>query len=252
VTPKLRVVVVDDEPLAREAVREALARCGDVEVVGEAGNGLDALETITAAAPDLVFLDVSMPGIDGFGIVRALELTPPPLVVFVTAYDEHALRAFDVEALDYVLKPISDDAIGRTVVRARERLAGERSGMGERLQEALSRLRPHGEESFLAGGTGGKWVVVKSTEILYAAAADNYVQLVTERGESLLRGTLKALETRLDPARFVRVHRSFLVDLERVRELRPLPNGDYELALDGGRTVPMSRSYRDAVLARWR
>jgi len=247
---RLRVLIVDDEPLARAAVRDVVGARDDVEIAAECGSGAEALEAVAAHRPDLMFLDIRMPGLDGFGVARALEPSTSPLVVFVTAFDERAVEAFELEAVDYVLKPFEDERLHRAVERAKERLGADRTAVAERLRAALDRIAPRGDEQFLAGGAGGKVVVVPSSEIHYVDAADNYVRLHTGRGEALLRETLTALEARLDPARFARVHRSCIVDLKRVRELRPLPSGDYEILLEGGAVVPMSRTYRDSVFRR--
>jgi two-component system LytT family response regulator len=250
VTPRLRVVIVDDEPLAREAIREALRSRSDVEIVAECGNGTDALATIAAVLPDLVFLDVQMPGLSGIEVARALARGPMPFIVFVTAYDEYAVRAFEFEALDYLVKPVDDARLGQCVDRARRRQAKDPAQLAEKVRAAVERLAPQGQRQFLAAGPQGKVVVVQSEDIQYVEAADNYVRLHTSHGVPLLRETLKSLEQRLDPERFVRVHRSCLVDAQRVREMRALPSGDYELVLEGGVTVPMSRTYRDAVFAK--
>jgi two-component system, LytTR family, response regulator len=247
---RLRAIIVDDEALAREAIALVLLRRRDVEIVAECGNGADALEAIATHAPDLVFLDVRMPGLDGLEVAQALDMTPMPFVVFVTAYDEYAVRAFEVEALDYLVKPVDDERLNQCVDRAAKRRAGEDRHLAERIRAVVGQIAPRGSQQFLAAGPGGKVVVVRSEEIHWIEAADNYVRLHTARGVPMLRETLKSLERRLDPERFVRVHRSCLVDALRVREMRALPSGDYELVLDGGATVPMSRTHRDAVFAR--
>jgi two-component system LytT family response regulator len=249
-TERLRVLIVDDEPLARAAVRDVLRTRDDVEIIAECGSGEEALASVSALRPDLMFLDIRMPGLDGFAVVRALDSAAAPLVVFVTAFDQHAIDAFELEAVDYVLKPFEDDRLHRAVERAKGRSAGERAAVTEALRAVLDRITPRGEEQFLAGGVAGTVIVVQASAIHYADAADNYVRLHTSQGVRLLRETLSALETRLDPSRFARVHRSFIVDLRRVRELKPLPSGDYELQLEDGAAIPMSRTYRDAVFRR--
>jgi two-component system, LytTR family, response regulator len=247
---RLRTIIVDDEPLGREALLEALRHRADVEVVAVCTNGAEALAAAAELSPDLMLLDVQMPAVDGLTVARSLNGHPPPFVVFVTAHDEYAVRAFELEALDYVLKPIEDDRLNDCLDRVKRRHAAQRHESADHLRLALERLAPRGQEQFLVNGPGGKVTVVAASEIEYVTAADNYVRLHTSRGAPLLRGSLKSVGERLDPERFVRVHRSCLVDARRIREMRTLPNGDYELLLESGTTLPMSRNYRDAVFAK--
>ena len=249
----LRVVLVDDEPLVRRGIRAFLAEERDVEVVGEARNGAEAVSAIEALSPDLVFLDVQMPGLDGFGVVAEVGLDRMPAVVFVTAFDEYALRAFDVHAVDYLLKPFDEPRFRTALARARQRVgarAGDRSSPD--LAALLAELRPRAEyaERLLVKGNE-RVVVVSVDDVDYVEAADNYVRLQTRGGRHLMRETIKGLEARLDPRRFARIHRSTIVNLGRVRELQPLFNGEMAVVLKDGTTLTMSRGYRDAFVERF-
>ncbi|HEX2190413.1 MAG TPA: LytTR family DNA-binding domain-containing protein [Longimicrobiaceae bacterium] len=248
----LRVLVVDDEPLARRGILARLRRAGGVEVVGECASGREAVDAIRGLAPDLVFLDVQMPGTDGFGVVEAVGPERVPEVVFVTAYDEHALRAFEAQALDYLLKPVDDERFARALERARRRVEERRHGaLGRRVAAALAEAgaaappsapeRP--AERFLVR-RGGRVQVVHADEIDWVEAAGDYVSLHAGGATHLLRETMAALEARLDPARFLRIHRSTIVNVERIRELHPHFNREYVVVLRDGTRLKLSRSYR--------
>jgi two-component system LytT family response regulator len=257
-TTPLRVLIVDDEPLGRRGIRARLNRAGGVEVVGECASGREAVEALRrladAGAPaDLVFLDVQMPELDGFGVVEAVGREAMPVTVFVTAYDEHALRAFEAAALDYLLKPIRDDRFEQALERARRRVSerGE-SALGRSVASVLreaDRRRPEApagaapDARFLAE-RGGRVLVVHADAIDWVEAAGDYVQLHAGRNVHLLRETMARMEERLDSHRFVRIHRSSIVNVERVRELRPLANRDYAVVLESGTELRLSRSYR--------
>lgn len=225
----IRALIADDEPLAREALRDALA--GAAEIVAECANGLEAAEAIERLRPDVAFLDIEMPGLDGLAAVRAVD--HPPAVVFVTAHDDYAVEAFALEAVDYILKPIDERRVAEALRRVRER-------------------RPRKAPGHFIVGSRGKLVVIRAAEIRYLESAGNYVRLHTASASPLLRGTLAGVEGRLDAQRFVRVHRSFIVNVAAIAELRPTPSGDYEVILRDGAKVPMSRTFRDAVLAKLR
>ena len=253
----MRILIVDDEALAREAVRLALGGLADVEVVGEARDGLEAVAAIEALAPDLVFLDVQMPGVSGVEALLAMAPERRPGVVFVTAHEQFAIRAFELDAVDYVLKPFDDERIRAALDRARRRMdapaPAERPDAAQ-LELVLRRLagRDAGDrwqQRFLAG-SGGKLRLIRASEVAWIEAEDNYVRLHTAGGGALVRDTMKRLEERLDPERFVRVHRSAIVAIAQVRELRPLPSGDYDVVLANGATVTLSRGYRDEALRR--
>ena len=253
----LRVLLVDDEPLVRRGIRAFLADEREVEVVGEARNGTEAVSAIDAHAPDLVFLDVQMPGLDGFGVVAEVGLERMPAVVFVTAFDEYALRAFDVHAVDYLLKPFDEPRFRTALARARERIAARARSApapapAPELAALLAELRPRAEYAERLLVKGNERVVVVAVDDLDSVeAADNYVRLQTRAGRHLMRETIKGLEARLDPRRFARIHRSTIVNLARVRELQPLFNGEMAVVLKDGTTLTMSRGYRDAFVERF-
>jgi two-component system, LytTR family, response regulator len=243
----LRVLIVDDEPFARAGVRYLLEREPDVEIVGEVGDGMEAVTAILETSPDLVFLDVQMPELDGFGVVETVGVEKMPTVVFVTAFDEHALRAFDVHALDYVLKPIDPDRFALAIERARPR-RGEDSTLGEKLAALVAEMRPAPEYlDRLVVRSPGRIYFVEVSEIDWIEAAENYVQLHANRQSHLVHGTISALERRLDPRLFLRVHRSTIVNLARIKEINPLFHGDYRIVLADGIEVTSGRTYRQAI-----
>lgn len=246
----LRVLLVDDEPLVRTGLRDVLAHRPDVTIVGEAGDGLAAIEAIEELRPELVFLDVQMPGLDGFGVLANLPAGERPAVVFVTAYEQYALRAFDAHAIDYLLKPFDGERLLAALDRARTWLAGSRGG--DRLAPMLADVATaRGRDRFVVKH-GGRLRLVHAAEIRWIEARGNYVHLHTADGPFLLRETLTALATGLDPERFLRVHRSALVALPEVTAMERQPSGDYELLLRCGERVPMSRTHKAAFAARWR
>jgi two-component system LytT family response regulator len=254
----MRVLIVDDEPLARRGIRTRLDGERDMEIAGEADDGPTAVRAIRALAPDLVFLDVQMPGLDGFAVLERLSPDALPLVVFVTAYDAHALRAFEVHALDYLLKPYSEERFKDCLGHAREAFArGEAQAEHARVRELLERLEP-GRAA--AGPAARPWrfavrerdriVFVRPEELVAVEAAGNYVTLVTAGARHLLRLTLAEMEQQLDTARFARIHRSTIVNVERVREVVPEPHGDGIVRLEGGAAYRLSRGYRERLLPR--
>jgi two-component system, LytTR family, response regulator len=260
----LRVVLVDDEPWARKGLRVLLEPVPGVEIVGEAGNGADAVEVIRDAAPDLVFLDVQMPEMDGFGVLRALGPERTPAVVFVTAYDEHAVRAFDANAVDYLLKPFDDERFHRALDRARARI-GDR-----RVRELASRLAtllaaggaespspaptplpaeetPAGYADRIVLKNGGRITFLEVASIDWIEAADYVVRLHAGGATHVLREPISDLERRLDPRRFFRIHRSTIVNLASVKEMQPLFHGEYAVIMRDGTRLRLSRSRRDRL-----
>lgn len=244
----IRVLIVDDEPIARRGIRQQLRGEADLEVIGECGDGAAAIEAITGLAPDLVFLDIQMPEVGGFDVVEAIGVARMPAVVFVTAYDEHALRAFDVHAVDYVLKPIDRHRFRTAVERARRRLAHAPWQLDRRIAAALGELgRPaHDYARRLAIKGDGRVMLVDVDEVDRLEAAGNYVEVHSGARHHLVRETMASLEARLDPARFVRVSRSSIVNAGRVRELQPMFSGDFVVVLRDGTKVAGSRRYRAA------
>lgn len=253
----LRALVVDDEPVARRRLKALLDGLnGDaavdvsVDVIGECEDGAAAIETIQRLRPDVVFLDVQMPGLDGFDVVEALGLggRPPgahPAIVFVTAYDRYAVRAFDVHAVDYLLKPFERARMRKAIERvARE---SDRRAADRRVHAAVETVRAQQPL---------RRVLVKSTDRIYAVrlddvdwidAAGHYIELHTGASTHLVRESLSALESRLDPARFVRIHRSTIVNLDRIRDLQPTFHGEFVVTLHGGQRLPCSRTYADRL-----
>jgi len=246
---ELRVLLVDDEPLVRQGIRDFLEMEPDVAVVGECGNGVEALETIAREPVDLVFLDVQMPELDGIGVAAALAGQSGPAVVFVTAYSEHAVRAFEVNAVDYVLKPFDRERFSAALARARARRAGgEQEELSRRLAAVLAELqRSQGHAQRVLVRSEGRIRFVAVDDIDWIEAADNYARLHAGAERHLIRETMGSLEARLDPMRFARIHRSAIVNLARIRELQPTFNGEYAVILHSGAKLTLSRGYRDSL-----
>lgn len=246
---RLKVLIVDDEPPARELIATLLREEADVEVVGECANGRSALAAIERLAPDLVFLDVQMPGLDGFGLLAELPADRWPLVVFVTAFDKHAVRAFEVHALDYVVKPFEYGRLRQAVQRARTQLS-QRDGAGQQAR-LLALLEDWQRQSQtwdrLAVREERRVTFLKPADIDWIEADGNYLRLHLGRRSHLLRETMNAAEARLSSKKFVRVSRSVLVNLERVKEWQPLFHGDSVVILEDGTRLTVSRVYRDSL-----
>jgi two-component system LytT family response regulator len=242
----LRTLVVDDEAPARRRIKRLLAAEPDVTVVGECGDGASAIDLIVSARPDLVFLDVQMPERDGFEVVKALPPASLPAILFVTAYDRYALRAFDVHAVDYLLKPFTSERFRTALSRAREAVARRAGDQGLANLAATLRNRP----SYLSRvpvRTGGRMLFVDLGAVGWMEAADNYVRLHVKHREYLVRETLATLETKLDPDRFARIHRSAIVQIDRVAEWRPTSHGDAEIVLRDGTHLAVSRTWRERL-----
>jgi two-component system LytT family response regulator len=247
---KIRTVIVDDEPLARERLRKLLEAEPDIEVAGECGDGAEAVEVIGRVRPDLVFLDIQMPELDGFGVVEQLDPNRTPEIVFVTAFNQHALKAFEVHALDYLLKPFDRERFQLCLARARTRLRQARSGeLNQKLTALLAEVRPPDPKvsDRLAIKTGGKVVFLKTAEIDWIEAADNYVNLHIGAESHLLRETMSTIESRLDAKHFLRVSRSAIVNVDRIKELQPMFHGDYTIILRNGTKLGLSRTYREQL-----
>ena len=247
----IRALIVDDEPLARAHLRALLADDRDVLVVGECGNGRDAVSEIERDAPDLVFLDIQMPELDGFGVVQAVGPERLPVIVFVTAYDEYALEAFEAHALDYLVKPVNRDRFHATVARIK-RLLG--SARGDDLRAPVGQLierlaAERGAPQRIAIKTEGRTLLVKVDEIDWMETADDHVRFHIGGRVFLHRDTLTRLEQRLSPEKFLRIHRSTIVNVDRIRELQPWFQGDYVLILADGTRLTTGRSYREKVRA---
>lgn len=243
----MRALIVDDEPLARRGVVLRLKKFRDVDIVGECGDGSAAVEKILELSPDVVFLDVQMPGMDGFEVLRALPRENLPSVIFLTAYERHALRAFDVHALDYLLKPVDDERFGAAVQRARQMGdSASRVRMAERILDMLQRTSVTYVSRFPVR-VGSRIQVVLTEDIEWIAAAGDYTELHCGGRSHLLRETMHALERKLDPTQFLRIHRSRIVRVSRIRELRALENKEYLVKLSDGSELRSSRTYAERL-----
>ena len=244
---KITVIIVDDEPLARERIRSLLREEPDIEIVTECANGQEAVDAIRDKKPDLVFLDVQMPGMGGFEVLSNLSKVRLPLVIFVTAYDQHALKAFEVHALDYLLKPFKQTRFKETLQRAREALNNQQAGVvSKNLMALLGQAKP--EKEYLARipvKTGERVLFVKTALLEYIESAGNYVVLHVGKENHVVRETLTALEEKLDPKRFLRISRSTLVNVEQIKELQPLFKGEHVVVLHNGKQLTMTRGIRE-------
>ena len=245
----IRTLIVDDEPLARAKIRSLLAEEPDVVIVGEAGNGEDAVALIENEHPALVFLDVQMPEMDGFGVIEAIGADRMPLVIFATAYDEYALQAFDVCALDYVTKPIDRDRFADALRRAKTRLAATPAAdASAQLQPLVAHLgRQQQRSARLAIKTDGRLLFLRTAEIDWVEAVDNYAKLHVGKETHVVRDTLMRLEQRLPAGRFLRIHRSTIVNVDRVREIQPWFQGEWVVILQDGTRLTTGRSYRQRL-----
>ncbi len=249
----IRTLIVDDEPLAREGIRLALAESSDFDIVGEATHGVEAVKLIKKYAPDLVFLDIQMPELDGFEVLRRLDARHMPLVVFVTAYDKFALAAFGAHALDYVLKPINPERFAQTLARVRNRFSERQiQATTKRLLELLGsdadalRASPSPLKR-IAVRSGDKITLVEVAQIDWIEAQDYYVNIHCGKTTHLIRESLTHLEARLDSGQFLRIHRSTIVNVGRIRELVKHFRGEYFVVLHDGKKLKLSRTYHEAV-----
>lgn len=248
----VRIVVADDETSARMRLRQFLAGEPGVELVAEAANGLQARDAIVATAPDLVFLDVEMPELDGFGVIRAVGLERMPATVFATAYDHYALAAFDANAMDYLLKPFDQPRFARALAKARAWLGQAHAAERQvRLGAVLDSVAPAGGTGRLLVRNGDAQELVRTSDILYISAEGNYVRLHLHGKTLLMRERMVGILERLDPGQFRRIHRSHIVNLDHVARLLPWFGGDSLVMMADGKRLTWSRVYRDA-LAEWR
>jgi two-component system LytT family response regulator len=246
---RIRTLIADDEPMARRGVRLLLERDTDIEVVGEATGGVEAADLILRLRPDLVFLDVQMAGCDGFEALLRVGPDAAPVVVFVTAYDEYALRAFEFNAVDYLLKPYDDSRFAAALERARALVVRKRSsGVDDRLTRLIEHLEGEGRDRILLKSSG-EIIFLKTSEIDWIEAEGDYVKFHVTGRTHLMRGTMASLETQLDPARFIRIHRSTIVNIDRLRKLSPSFEGEYAVILHDGTKLRLSRGYHDRIKA---
>ncbi|WP_417317585.1 LytR/AlgR family response regulator transcription factor [Emcibacter sp.] len=264
-TKKIRTLLVDDEPLALRGLQIRLEEFDDIELTATCANGREAIKAIRTEKPDLVFLDIQMPGFDGFAVVKSLIREELPLIIFVTAYDNYAIQAFESHALDYLLKPVEEERLAQSIQRVREqlsdRIAIEQNARlvdlmrsmvepPEELSEIInnSELSPHSPyESHLSIKDRGQITRVDVSTIDWIDAAGDYMCLHAEGKTHILRETMKNMVKRLNPEIFQRIHRSTIINLTKVRELRPTSGGKYEILLDGGAELQVSRNYRDVI-----
>lgn len=261
----IRTILVDDEKLAIQGLQLRLEPFDDVEIIDTCSNGREAIRKIKTEKPDLVFLDIQMPGFDGFSVVKGVMEIEPPLFVFVTAYEEHAIRAFEANAVNYLMKPVDEDKLADTIERVRQRLAEKKSTEdAEQLLDVLAEVAPDRAAAFNETDSDnaesadrfeklinvkdrGQIFRVEVDSIEHIEAAGDYMCIRTADNSLILRETMKDLERRLDPRKFQRVHRSTIVNLDQVRQVKPHTNGECFLVLDSGQEVKVSRSYRDVV-----
>jgi two-component system LytT family response regulator len=246
---KINVLIVDDEPLARKFIRRLLKDDQEVAIVAECRNGYEAITKITQGFVDLVFLDVQMPEMDGFGVLETLGDIPLPQIVFTTAYDQYAIRAFEVHALDYLLKPFDQARFRQVMDHAKSQLP---AAIRKNQRTQISTLLDNQSSPYLNRlivKTSGRIIFLKTEEIRWIEAADKYVQLHTGKTTRLVRQTLNAIELQLDPNRFIRIHRSAIVNIEHIQELQPLIGGEYRVVLSDGTKLTLSRNYRNKLLA---
>jgi two-component system, LytTR family, response regulator len=244
----LRALIVDDEPLARRRLIALLTDEPDIEIAGECGDGPSAVEAAKRLGPDIMFLDVQMPGMDGFDVIEALGPRRCPGIVFVTAYDEYALKAFDVHAVDYLLKPFDRKRLRQALQRARA-LTLNGADLGRRLGEVIAEIRAGRPEQRFAVKSRGRVYFVRAEEIDWVEASGHYLTLHAGRDEHLIRDTIANMESRLDPHRFARVHRSMIVNVDRIKELLPSFHGEYTIVLRDGTRLQSSRGHSERLHA---
>ena len=251
----IRALIVDDEPLARERIRKLVEADEQVEITGECANGKEAVAAIQRSCPDLLFLDVQMPELDGFGVLEAVGAARLPFVIFVTAYDEYALKAFEVHALDYLLKPFDRRRFQKALERAKSQIQKEKSGeVSERLLSLLEDLQAGSRNlekknhlQRLVIKSSGRVFFLRTEEIDWIEAAGNYLRLHVGQESHLMRDTMNSMESKLDPEKFLRIHRSTMVNFDRIKEIQSWFNGEYVLILRNGQQITSSRGYREKI-----
>ena len=246
---KTRTLIADDEPLARERLRQLLSEQPEIELIGECADGRQAVEAIHKNSPDLIFLDIQMPELNGFEVLEAISAEPMPVIVFVTAHDQFALKAFEVHAVDYLLKPFDRDRFGSALRRALQQVRSREDPARVEAQAAvLSEMQsPAKPLDRLAVKSGGRIRILRIVDIAWIEAAHNYVEIHEEKQSHLLRGTISAIEQKLPADKFVRISRSVIVNVEKVKELEPHFYGEYTITLQNGKRLTLSRRYRNKL-----
>ena len=245
---KIRTIVVDDEPLGRERIRSLLERDEEIEIIADCADGKQAVEAIAKSNPDLVYLDIQMPEMDGFQVLEAIAGPRMPVVIFVTAHDQYAIKAFEVHALDYLLKSFDRERFSAALERAKIQIRQSKENLNERLVGLLEDLEKRQKHATrLVIRSAGRVSFLRVEEIDWIEAADNYVRIHAGRESYLMRETLQSLETRLDPAKILRINRSTMVNVERIKEMLTMFHGDYLVRLHDGTELTLSRNYRDKV-----
>jgi two-component system LytT family response regulator len=253
VAPKLRAIIADDEPLSREKLRFLIEKENEVDIVAECTGVEDTVTAIRANHPDVLLLDIEMEGGNGFDVLRAIPNAELPIVIFTTAYDNYALQAFESQALDYLLKPFDQERLHRALERARSEVAkSARGAINENLVNLLAARRASAEKRLIIK-SGGRVVFIQLDEIEFIEAAANYVRLfVTGKNAYLFRESIGRMADKLDPAQFIRIHRSYIVNISKIKELQPCNNGEFMVALRNGKELPCSRFYRHSLESLWK
>lgn len=246
----MKVLVVDDEQPARKKIISFLREEKDIEQILEAGNGIEAIKTIKSENPDMVFLDIQMPGLNGFAVIEELGAENMPPVIFVTAYDQYAINAFEVNAVDYLLKPFDKERFSKSFNRITDEVKFKKRKTND-LKMILSELKKEKKflERFLVS-VGSKYFFVAVREIIFISSAEKYVELHTVKGKYLLRDTMNNVEESLDPKKFARIHRSYIVSIDQVQEMQPWSHGDYIALLKNGEKLNVSRRYRENLFGK--
>ncbi len=246
----MNVLVVDDEQPARKKIISFLKDENEIEQIFEAGNGIEAINKIKSETPDIVFLDIQMPGLNGFGVIEEIGAENMPPVVFVTAYDQFAINAFDVNAVDYLLKPFDKERFSKSFNRVTEEIKFKKKNIDD-IKLILNEVKKEKKylERFLIS-VGSKYFFVAVREIIFISSAEKYVELHTAKGKYLLRDTMNNVEESLDPEKFARIHRSYIVNVEQIQEMQPWSHGDYIVLLKNGEKMNMSRRYRENLFGK--
>jgi two-component system, LytTR family, response regulator len=244
----IRVLIVDDETLARERLRDLLVNDPDIEIIGECSNGQMALTFIQEASPDLVFLDIQMPEMNGIAVIEALNAEKLPYIIFVTAYDQYAVKAFDLYAMDYLLKPFCRDRFEKSMLRVKDQIINQNKNINQQILSLLEEFRANTNYiDRLVVKTNGRILFLKTKEIDWVKAEGNYVKLHAGKNSYMIRDTITNLEERLNPNIFRRIHRSTIVNIDSIKELQPLFHGEYSVILHDGTQLTLSRNYKDSI-----